>query len=101
RGLLHDVRLALAGFLLKCRLTPEEVIAIGEAVAEASGNNIADVSVAVNSTNARLAKGDRVQGASALAKAIGDDGKAVVNLIREWLGESEFSTSGKGTIDPS
>lgn len=98
RGLLHDVRLALSGFLLKCNLTEEEVTAVGEAIAEATGNSVSDVAVAVHSTASRLKRGERVQGYTALKEAIGDVGLKVCSRIREWLGESEFVTDEEGRI---
>jgi hypothetical protein len=89
RGLLHDVRLALAGFLLQAGLAQEEVSLINEAVAEASGNNVSDVRTTVESTAARLRSGEKVTGHTAVAKAVGEDGAKVIKRIREWLGEAE------------
>lgn len=98
RGLLHDTRLAVAGFLLGEGMSESDVITIGEAVAEASGNNVADVAVTVGSTAARIKNGDRVFGKGALAKALGDDGKKVISRIRDWLGGGEFVTDDKDHI---
>lgn len=99
RGLLHDTRLAVAGFLLGEGLDEDEVITIGEAVAEAAGNNVTDVAVTVRSTAARLRNGERVYGKSALVKAIGEpDGKRVVARIRDWLGGGDFLTDEKDRI---
>ena len=97
RGLLHDVRLSLAGFLLKSGLSEEEAILVGESVAEVTGNNISDVAVTVRSTAERIRKGEKVSGKTALAKAIGDpDGPKVVSRVIEWLGEKEFITDKNG-----
>jgi predicted P-loop ATPase len=90
RGLLHDVRLATAGFLLQLGFTVAEVTAIGEAVAQATGNNQHDVEGTVKSTADRIKRGERVVGAGALVKAIGDTGKKVVARIRDWIGQREF-----------
>jgi len=98
RGLLHDVRLAMAGFLLKCGLSEDECITIGEAVAGATGNTVADVEVTVRSTSARLKQGEPVAGKTALAKAIGEKGKAFIGRIKEWLGVRDFRTNDKGVI---
>lgn len=95
RGLLHDVRLATAGFLLGLGLTEDEVVLVCESVAEVTGNNTADARVAVHSTAERLQRREKVVGAGSLAKAIGDDGKKVISRIREWLGENEFVTDSR------
>lgn len=102
RGLLHDTRLAIAGFLLTEGLNEEETIAVGEAIAEVSGNNVSDVATAVKSTAQRVKVGDRTFGKGALAKAIGgDDGKKVIARIKEWLGGGEFVTDDKDRILPN
>lgn len=98
RGLLHDVRLATAGFLLKTGLTVEETIAVCEAVAEVTGNDVTDVAAAVRSTASRIKGDGRVLGRGALEKQIGDKGKAVTKLIRGWLGIKEFITNEKGNV---
>jgi hypothetical protein len=96
RGLLHDTRLAVAGFLLGEGLSREEAILIGEAIAAASGNNVEDVKVTVNTTAQKIKSGERVQGRGSMIKALGDDGKKVVSKIREWLGGREFKEDSKG-----
>lgn len=98
RGLLHDTRLAVAGFLLGEGLTPEEVIKVGQAIAAVSGNDVDDVKTVVRSTASRLKAGEHVFGKTALMKAIGDDGKAVIARIKEWLGGSDFLEDSKGKI---
>jgi len=98
KGLLHDTRMAVAGFLLSEGLTPEEAIMVGEAIAEASGNNISDVKVTVNSTAARLKAGEQVWGKGQIIKSIGDDGKKVIARIKEWLGGRDFIEDSKGKI---
>lgn len=96
RGLLHDVRLALAGFLLQSGLTEDEATAVGQAVAEMSGNSIDDVATTVHSTAARIRRKEKVQGSGVLGKAIGDAGQRVCGRIREWLGGSEFVHDKEG-----
>lgn len=99
RGLLHDTRMALAGFLLQEGLTEDEVIAIGESIAEASGNDVSDVRRTAETTAKRLKNGERVHGKTALVKAIGEDiGKSVLTRIRDWLGGGEFFENGKGPV---
>lgn len=98
RGLLHDTRLAVAGFLLSEGLSKEETILIGEAIAAASGNNVEDVKVTVQTTASKIKAGDRVQGRGSLIKSLGEDGKKILSKIREWLGGREFKEDGKGHI---
>lgn len=92
RGLLHDVRLALAGFLFQLKFTEAEVVRLGEAIAEITGNNVADVASTVRSTLEHIQRGERVTGSGVLLKAIGENGKQVLSKIREWVGEREFVT---------
>lgn len=92
RGLLHDVRLATAGFLLQLGFTFQEVVKLGEAIATALGNDEGDVELTVRTTAQRIQRGERVVGAGALAKAIGDKGKKIVGKIRDWMGQREFVT---------
>jgi hypothetical protein len=46
---------------------------------------VGDVRLVVGTTALRLRAGQKVSGRTALAKLIGDDGKAVLTRIREWL----------------
>jgi predicted P-loop ATPase len=98
RGLLHDTRLAVAGFLLSEGLTEDEVILIAESVAEVSGNNIADVSSTVQTTAARIRANQRVLGRGSLIKALGEVGKDVVSRIKDWIGGGQFVTDDKDRI---
>lgn len=99
RGLLHDVRLATAGFLLKNGLSADETTLVLESVAEVTGNDATDVKPVVRSTAAKLKAGEtKILGKGAIEKQIGDQGKAVTKLIRGWLGIKEFLTSEKGAI---
>jgi predicted P-loop ATPase len=99
RGLIHDVRLALAGFLLGIGFTDDEVINCTEAITEQTGNNVADMTLAARSTIARFRKGEKVAGAGQLLKAIGEeDGKKVLARVREWFGQSDFLQNKQGAI---
>jgi predicted P-loop ATPase len=90
RGLLHDVRLATAGFLLQLGFDFQEVVRLGEALATALGNDASDIEPTVRTTAQRIKRGERVSGAGALAKAIGDNGKKIIAKIRDWMGQQIF-----------
>lgn len=98
RGLLHDARLAIAGFLLSEGLSAEEVIKIGKAIAHLTNNNVEDVETVVRSTVKRLKNNEPCKGKGELVKIIGDEGKAVVSRIKEWLGSADFLEDSKGKI---
>jgi predicted P-loop ATPase len=98
RGLLHDNRMAVAGFLLTEGLSPEEVELIGCSVADISGNNAQDFKLVLKTTLQRFKNNESIHGRSALIKAIGDDGKKVVARIKEWLGGTDFIEDSKGRI---
>jgi hypothetical protein len=100
RGLLHDVRLSLAGFLLRLGVHEDDCILLGQAVAEATGNSIDDVAATVRTTFANLKAGKRVLGGPSLAISMGEAGKAVVKRISEWLGvvDKDFLYNEKGVI---
>jgi hypothetical protein len=93
RGLVHGCRLPLAGFLLKAGLNEHETLAVGEALATATHNNVQDMTDVVTSTVKRLAQGKRVEGKAALSKALGADGPALVERMLEWIG-TDAATSG-------
>lgn len=90
-GFGHEVRLMVAGFLLRAGVGVEEGIAVGEAISPFTNNvEVHDVRTAWESTAAALAKdAKKVKGGPSLAKHIGDQGKAVVARINEWLGRSD------------
>jgi predicted P-loop ATPase len=93
RGLLHDVRLSTAGFLLQLGFEFQEVVRLGESLATALGNDDSDIEPTVRTTAQRIKRGERVNGAGALAKAIGaDKGKKVIAKIRDWMGQQVFIT---------
>jgi predicted P-loop ATPase len=101
RQLVHDTRLALTGFLLQCGCTEEETIMMGEALAEATHNEVKDIAQAVGTTAQRLARSEKVHGRGQLAKLLGDDGKKIVNRALQWLGSKDFLTDKKNDIAPN
>lgn len=98
KGLTHDIRLAVAGFLLSEGLSVDETIVIGEAIAEATGNNIPDVKTTVTSSAERLKLGGHVLGKGLLLKSLGEDGKRIIGRIKEWIGSRDFIEDTKGKI---
>lgn len=96
--LMHDARLAVAGFLLTEGLTEEEATTVVCAIAHVTGNNVADARIVVKSTAAKIKSGEHVSGKNALIKLIGDQGKAVVSRVKEWLGGRDFIEDSKGKI---
>jgi len=101
RGLLHDNRMALAGFLLTSGCSYDETLLVGCAIAEACGNNVADFELIVKTTSQRFRNNEPIHGRTALIKAIGDDGKKIVTRVREWLGGSDFLENAKGVVIPT
>ena len=87
------MRLAWAGFLLRAGISKDECIDIGNAIMRYTGNSDkTDIRLAVESTHTRLENKDKkVKGGPALAKMIGEHGKAIIKRINEWLGRSEPS----------
>jgi predicted P-loop ATPase len=98
RGFTHDVRLGMAGFLLQQGLEEDDVVLLGEAIADASGNSKTDVVTAVRSTAQKIRNGDRVAGRNALVTAFGDDAKKICARIKEWLGGGDFIVNDKDQI---
>lgn len=98
RGFVHAMRLGFAGFLLQIGLEVEEVIAIGEALAEATANSVADVSTVVRSTHGSMRAGNKVQGKTALIQYLGEDGKKICARIKEWMGGGDFIVNDKDQI---
>lgn len=98
-GFGHETRLAWAGFLLRASISPEDVIAMGEAISVYCNNReIVDVRLVVESTAAALA-GDhkKVRGGPALSKMLGE--KKTVEAVNAWLGrDSDFVRSQDGLI---
>lgn len=101
QGFGHEMRLAWAGFLLRAGVTVEECIAMGNAIMSYTGNSDkTDIRLSVDSTFKRLeAKDKKVKGGPALAKMLGENGKAIVKRVNEWLGrDSDFIRDADGRI---
>jgi hypothetical protein len=101
QGFGHEMRLAWAGFLLRAGLSIDECLMIGNAIMLYTGNSDkTDIRLAVESTHKRLeAKDKKVKGGPALAKMIGEHGRAIVKRINEWLGrDSDFIRNVDGLI---
>ncbi len=104
KGFKHDVRLAVCGFLLgDCGMSEEDVIRIGSAVAQLTGNDPKDFALCVQTTAEYVRSGKHYAGRAALIQELGGDkkdkeGKRIVSLIREWLGSSEFLHDEKDKI---
>lgn len=102
-GFGHESRLAWAGFLLRLGIPAEDLITMGEAMSLATNNTeVSDVRRVVESTASGLTNHDskkKIAGGPALAKIIGEHGKAVINRIREWVGhDSGYIRSQDGLI---
>lgn len=100
-GFGHEVRLMWAGFLLRAGLSVDEIVTMGVAISAYCDNReVHDVRLSVESTHKRLeAKERKVKGGPALAKHLGDKGKAFLKRINEWLGrESDFLRDSEGRI---
>ncbi len=100
-GFGHEARLAWAGFLLRAGIDSEDLAAMGEAMSSYCNNTeVSDVRQVIKTTIAGLARdGRKVMGGPALAKIIGDTGRAVVNRINEWIGrDSDFVRNEKGVV---
>lgn len=100
-GLNHETRLAVAGFLLQEGLEEQDVIAIGQSIADISGNDVNDVTLTVHTTAIKLRNKEKVKGKTALAKSLGDDGKPILARIREWLGGGVWMCDAKDKIIPN
>ena len=94
-GFGHEARLCWAGFLLRAGISIDDLVIMGEAMSRVCNNTeVQDVRRTLESTAASLQAADgkkKVKGGPALAKLIGEHGKAVVNRINEWVGrDSDF-----------
>jgi hypothetical protein len=99
-GFGHEVKLAFAGTLLNAGLKANEVITIGEAISSMTNDEKSrDLAGTVNSTAERIAGGEEATGAPTLAKIIGENGPAVVDRIREWLGQDVTGDHGLSDAD--
>ncbi len=100
-GFGHEPRLAWAGFLLRAGIDAEDLIKMGEAISKYCHNTEEiDVRRVVESTATALLKdGKKVKGGPALVKILGENGKAVVGRINEWIGrDSDFIRNEDGRV---
>ena len=97
-AVVHDVRLPLAGFLIKSGVSEEDADAIGHAVTMSTGNDINDWKTALKTTVQRMKSGDKVSGRQKLAEALGDVGKKVVAQLIKLIGGSEFIVNEHGKV---
>lgn len=99
QGFTHDVRLAVAGFLLGEGLTEQEIVQVGNALLIATENkDVQDVVMTVRTTVRRMQSLQPVTGRGALIQILGADGKKIVTRIRKWAGNSEFASDEKDRI---
>lgn len=106
RGLHHDGRLALSGFLLRLGLSEERILRIGQAICreqarlgipEMTEGDAVDMKDALRSTATRLAsKAKKVAGSGVLAKLMDERGKKVIERICEWVGAKGRSERTSG-----
>ena len=90
-GFGHATRLAWAGFLMRHGLSDEELHKMGMSLSRYCNNTeLDDVKRSIDSTRIIYKKEDKkTSGGPALAKLIGEKGKAVVARILEWLGHEQ------------
>jgi len=100
RGLAHNARLSLAGFLLECGLSDDDCILVGETIALSSHNNINDIRLTVKTTAEKYRNNQPVQGKSSLIQILGgtDAAKQIVLRAQDWLGGNDFLIDGKDRI---
>lgn len=104
RGVIHDVRLAIAGFLLRLGLSEDETIALGTALCVCTGNDAGDVVGTVRTTASKLRSGSgKVAGAGQLLEVLGgkDDktAKKIIRQARSFLGVADWKLTDRETID--
>lgn len=100
-GFGHEPRKAWCGYLLKMGIPQKDLIDMGEAMSIPTNNtDLADIRRVVESTAIRMTNPkQKIPGAPALAKFLGDRGKEVIEKINKWLGrESDFIRSKNGAI---
>ncbi len=85
-GFGHDARMAWAGYLLRLQIPIEALIRMGKGISTAC-NNIEwqDVRTVLETTEKRLHNEKKVQGGPHLIKIIGQNGRAVISRIRNFL----------------
>lgn len=100
-GFGHEAQLSWAGFLLRAGIPSEDIIKMGEGMCPVTNHtDPRDIRAVVQSTANRLNnEGQKIKGGPALAKALGRNGKAIINKINEWIGkDSDFIRSSEGNI---
>jgi len=101
-GFTHDVRMAVAGFLLTEGVTEPECVTIGNALIQACENkDVQDVALTVKTTSHRIHKLQPVVGRGVLSNALnagGKDGKKILARIRRWLGSADFTADDKDRV---
>lgn len=100
RGVLHDIRYPLAGFLLKEGLPADDVRLIGETLTGATGNDKDDWNTAFYSTQKLVKAGEtrNIAGRTKLVEQLGDIGKKLVARIKQFIGNSEFIVNEHGKV---
>jgi predicted P-loop ATPase len=100
-GFGHEPRLAWAGYMLRAGVPVDDLIAMGEAISiHCNNQELKDVRLVVESTASRLASdAKKIKGGPALAKLMGEKGKAIIARINEWLGlDADFARNSEGQI---
>lgn len=94
-GFGHETRLAWAGFLLRLGVSTDDLIRMGEAISTYCENReVHDVRTVVESTVRNLnptsgGNPKKVAGGPALETLLGTHGKAIIKLVRKWLGSDK------------
>ena len=96
-GTRHDAACALAGWVLRAGMSPDEARRLVSGVCAAAGDTseMADRVDAVADTAQALDAGQPVTGRPRLATLLGEDGPAVCQRVSEWLALSESSDESR------
>ena len=99
-GFGHEPRLAWAGFLMRLGVSDDDLQAMGVALSRHCNNTEEeDVARVIESTRKGLAADNKkVKGGPSLAKLIGEQGKAIVARINEWVGRDSDFIRDKNTL---
>lgn len=100
-GFGHEPRLAWAGLFLRLGFSLDDCQAMGEAISIYCNNiEVHDIRTVLSSTQKRLENPKaRTKGGPQFAKYLGDQGKAVINRIHEWLGrDTDFIRDKNGLV---
>jgi len=85
----HKLRLAFAKILHEHGIAPDRIIAILEAVMEATKSDVDDVAQSVRNTVDAISRGQTTAGASVIVDVLGEEtGQAVLKAIARILGSS-------------